>query len=141
MQACSRPAGPPCLLYLSLGLCHTHLGKPTLVDELTHGLQVGVAEGDVGLRALQQADGGLVHLRGWWCAHGCDAAAGLAVRLRALLLVLTSAPAPVGTPAGPPRSLARSLTRRKVPLLIWRRRRSCRIFTTCACVGKPGVRA
>jgi len=44
-------------------LASPHLGKPTLVDELTHRLQVGVAVGDVGLGASEQADGGLVHLR------------------------------------------------------------------------------
>lgn len=38
------------------------LAIPALVDELLHGLQVGVAPGDVGLHAAQHVDGGLVHL-------------------------------------------------------------------------------
>lgn len=37
------------------------LTEPTLVDELTHSLKVGVSVGDIGLNLLQHVHGGLVH--------------------------------------------------------------------------------
>merc|ERR1719174_293469 len=39
-----------------------HLAVATLVDELLHGLQVRVAEGDVGRDVLEHVDDRLVHL-------------------------------------------------------------------------------
>merc|ERR550517_456926 len=38
------------------------LDKPTLVDQVTHGLQVGAAVGNVGLADPEHVGGGLIHL-------------------------------------------------------------------------------